>query len=208
MMRKDQSVIHTIFSLTYRKSANLFNSSTVYCMDKNKKMNNVLIKKGLLIVILGVAMTSITYAQKKKASPMKYVEQIVSNNKINIQYSSPSVKGRKIWGELVPYNEVWRTGANEATTFEVSKDCKVGGKKLPKGKYSLFTIPSTDEWTVIINSDANQWGAYKYKESKDVLRFKVKPESNSKTESFNIDVSKTGLITLAWDELKVSFEIK
>ena len=84
-----------------------------------------------------------------------------------------------IWGDLVPYGKVWRTGANEATTFETDKDIMIKEQKLPAGKYALFTIPGETEWTWIFNSVWDQWGAYKYDESKDVLRVKSTPESSS-----------------------------
>jgi hypothetical protein len=94
---------------------------------------------------------------------------VVGGTKITINYSSPKVKERTIWGGLVPYDKVWRTGANNATTIEVGENMKIGKNKMPKGTYALFTIPQKgDTWTVIINKVAKQWGAFNYKESEDL----------------------------------------
>ena len=90
-------------------------------------------------------------------------------------YSRPNVKGRKIFGEVEPYNLVWRTGANLATTLQLTDDATIEGKRVPAGLYALFTIPGENEWTVILNKTANQWGAYSYDEKTDLLRFKIKP---------------------------------
>ncbi|WP_221409113.1 DUF2911 domain-containing protein [Reichenbachiella versicolor] len=170
-------------------------------------MNLIRVNKVLVLLILGIV-TSYTLQAQKRASPMKYVDQSLGDVNLKIAYSSPSVKGRTIWGDLVPYDKVWRTGANEATVFEVSADCTVNGEKLKKGKYALFTIPNEKSWTVIINSVWDQWGAYKYDSSKDVLRFNVKPSQSSMTEAFTIAASEAGVVSLAWDKLKVSFEVK
>ena len=148
------------------------------------------------------------YAQKK-ASPPKVTTFQVGDNAVTINYSSPSKKGREIFNGLVAYGKIWRTGANEATTIEVTKDCKIGGLDLPTGKYSLFTIPSESEWTVIINKNPKQWGAYDYDQSKDVGRFKVTPTSLDETvEMLTILGSDSGVINIAWDKTQVSFSIK
>src|SRR4029077_5149846 len=92
------------------------------------------------------------------ASPAASVSQVFGLTKVNIEYHSPGVKGRTIWGNLVPYDSVWRTGANEATTIDFSTNVIIGGTKVKAGKYALFTIPGKDTWTIIINSEADQWG--------------------------------------------------
>lgn len=127
---------------------------------------------------------------------------------ITIVYHQPGVKGRKIFGGLVPYGEVWRTGANEATTFECSGDVKVGGKVLKKGKYSLFTIPNEKgNWTVIFNKTVNQWGAYDYKAADDVLRIEAKTSKADKMyERMTFNVEKFN-VELLWDNLEVEFTI-
>ncbi len=104
--------------------------------------------------------------------------------------------------------KVWRTGANEATTFEVNKAVKVEGKELPAGKYALFTIAGDDEWTIIFNKTANQWGAFKYNESDDALRVKVKPSKAPQfAEKMTFNVDKNGTVTLLWGDKKVDFKV-
>jgi hypothetical protein len=142
------------------------------------------------------------------ASPAQKANGKVGGADIAIAYSSPAVKGRTVWGELVPYGKVWRAGANEATTFETSKDIQVEGKTLPAGKYSFFTIPEQNQWTVIFNKEPKQWGAYNYKSENDILRVNVKPrKSASFNERLNYLVNKDG-ITLQWADLEVPVAIK
>jgi hypothetical protein len=156
-----------------------------------------------------------TFAQKKNETllspPATATATTADGIKITINYGAPSVKGREIWGPLVEFDKVWRTGANEATTIEVSKDVLIDGKKLPAGKYALFTIISKEgnDVTVIINKEANQWGAFKYKESEDALRFKVKSTKASDVqETMKFDVSKAGKVDFAWEKLRFSFTVK
>lgn len=117
---------------------------------------------------------------QEKASPAKVAEGTVGGSKITINYSSPAVKGRVIWGELVPLGEVWRAGANEATTFTTSKDITVQGQKLPAGTYSFFIIPGEGQSTFIFNKVAKQWGAFNYDAKEDALRVNV-PSGQSQT---------------------------
>ena len=152
--------------------------------------------------------------KEKKASPYAKAETKIEKTEISINYSSPRKKDRKLWGELVPYGLVWRTGADEATVFETSEDILIEGEPLKKGKYSFFTIPNKDEWTVIFNNEANQWGAFNYDESKDELRVKVKPvEVDNSVENMSFFLLETekmaGEIRLAWGKLivPVSFTI-
>jgi Protein of unknown function (DUF2911) len=128
---------------------------------------------------------------------------------ITINYAQPAVKGRKIWGDLVPFDKVWRTGANEATTIEFSKDVKIEGKALKAGKYALFTIPTEGgEWTIIFNKTTKQWGAYDYKEADDALRVKVKAtKAVAITERFTFEI-KDKNVTLAWENLSVGFKVE
>ena len=141
------------------------------------------------------------------ASPRKEMKGTLGEVEIVINYGSPSVKGRKIWGGLEPYDKVWRTGANEATTFEVNRNIKVQGQELPAGKYALFTIPNPEEWTVIFNQTHEQWGAYEYDEAKDVLRVKTTPKvvtQNAETMEFALDGSN---IILSWELLSIPIGI-
>ena len=148
-----------------------------------------------------------------RPSPPAEATATIGDLKVKINYSQPGVKGRKVWGELVPYGKIWRTGANEATTIEVSRDCKVAGKMLRAGKYALFAIPGEQNWTFVFNTVADQWGAYKYDESKDALRIaEVKPGKSSEfNERLKFDAKASGdegEITLSWENLKVSFPIR
>lgn len=161
-------------------------------------------------------LTVSTYAQKedksKRVSPPAETSVTTTDGvQITINYSSPNVKGREIWGPLVEFDKVWRTGANEATTFEVNKDVTVDGNKLPKGKYALFTVVPKEgnEVTVILNKEANQWGAFKYKQSEDAVRFKVKSTKASDVqEALKFEIEKSGKVNFAWEKLRFSFNVK
>lgn len=172
-------------------------------------MKTTLRFKAALLLIMAFVFTSAVHAQEQKiiASPRDSVSGKAGGATITINYGSPSVKGRKIWGGLVPYNQVWRTGANEATTFTTTKDIMVEGKKLPAGEYGFFAIPTATTWTLIFNSVPKQWGAFKYDASKDVLRVvvKAKPSTMHERLVYSID-SKS--FTLAWEDLKVSASVK
>lgn len=144
--------------------------------------------------------------KQKRQSPPAAMSHTIGEAKITIKYSQPSTKGREIYGELVPYGEVWRTGANEATTFTTDKDISIDGKTVAAGTYALFTIPGEKEWTIILNSDANQWGAYKYDQEKDVLRFTTKPASIKMTETMTFH-SKDNMIYLDWAETRVPITV-
>jgi hypothetical protein len=147
--------------------------------------------------------------KSKRPSPPAKVTETVNGKNLIIDYSRPSVKGRKIFGDLEPYGKVWRTGANEATTFEVDKDVTIDGKALLKGKYALFTIPTETEWTVIFNKEPNQWGAYKYDEKKDALRIKVAAKAPAKPiELMTISADKSGVVTIGWETKEVSFKVQ
>ncbi len=146
--------------------------------------------------------------KSKRPSPPAEVKQMVEQTTVQINYSQPAVKEREVWGGLVPYGKIWRTGANEATTFEVSDDVKIEGQSLPAGKYALFTIPDKEEWTIIFNSEAGQWGAYNYDVDKDVLRVKVKPVKSPKfMERMTFDISKKGKVSLMWENIEVAFNV-
>lgn len=170
--------------------------------------------KAVLFLVLACMFTTATWAQmpttkpsKAVASPRDSVSAIVNGATITINYGSPSVKGRKIWGDLVPYDAVWRTGANEATRFTTDKDINVEGKTLPAGTYGFFAIPGKSSWTIIFNSVARQWGAFKYDSSKDVLRVTVTPQTIAKHERLIYTIDANGF-NLIWDELKVPVSIK
>lgn len=146
-------------------------------------------------------------AGKPIASPRDSVTRVIKGATVTINYGSPSVKGRAIWGGLVPYNEVWRVGANAATTFTTDKDIWVEGKKLPAGEYGFFAIPTSTTWTIIFNSIPNQWGAFKYDAGKDVLRVKVTPVVSAKMHERLIYVLDSGGFSLKWEKLSVPVKI-
>jgi hypothetical protein len=150
--------------------------------------------------------------KKVRVSPKAGVFQTIGITDVNVSYSRPGVKNRKIWGELVPYNKVWRAGADEATKITFSTDVIIEGKKLPAGSYGFFAIPGENEWTLIFNKVSDQWGAFTYNESEDALRIKVKPVSNSNHDwllySFTDMTSTTAQLNLIWEKLKVSFKIE
>jgi hypothetical protein len=131
---------------------------------------------------------------------------------MKITYSRPGVKNRAIWGELVPLNEVWRTGANEATEFETSDAIQVAGQQLPAGSYSFFTIPAKDEWTIVFSKAKGAWGSFDYTEKNDALRIKVKPQSAPHEEwmSFSFDnlTPAGGELALRWEKVRVAVPIQ
>lgn len=140
------------------------------------------------------------------SSPFVELKGALQGAQVTLQYSAPSVKGRTIWDGLVPYGKVWRTGANEATTFETDRDIVIQGQPLPAGKYALFTIPGESEWIWIFNAVWDQWGAYKYEASNDVLRVSVSPEKSSVSHEqmkFELDQD---TVTLYWENIAVSFK--
>jgi hypothetical protein len=147
-------------------------------------------------------------AQNAKPSPASTATGKAGDATVTINYGAPSVKGRKIWGELVPFGKVWRTGANDATTFEIDTDVKIEGQALAKGKYALFTIPEENEWTIIFNKNPKQWGSYSYKQEEDVLRVKVKAgKSSTFNEKLAYEVS-GNKVFIRWENAEVAFKVK
>lgn len=149
-----------------------------------------------------------TACAQRPSPAAKVSETTASGVKISIDYSQPAVKGRTIGKEIATYGKVWRTGANEATVFEVSKAVKVEGKSLPAGKYSLYTIPGENQWTVMINKSWNQSGT-EYDQGQDAMRFTLKPgKSASFTERMTFMIAKSGLVSLIWGDHQVNFNVK
>jgi hypothetical protein len=164
-----------------------------------------------LVGILTLLFVSNTFGQLNlpRESQRAEVSQTVGDVRISLVYHRPNTKARKVWGELVPFGKVWRTGANEATVFEISRDVTVNGKPLPAGKYSLHTIPNKDEWTIIFNKTWNQWGSFNYDEKQDALRVTVKPEKTNfqETLSYNFEnvTANTTQVAIIWEKVKVPF---
>jgi hypothetical protein len=164
----------------------------------------------IAILFMAVFTTSVTVAQDKKpASPPATATGTINGAAITIEYSSPFVKGRTIWGDLIPYGKVWRAGANKTTTFETSKNIKVEGKELVAGKYTFFVIPEKDgKATLIFNKEIKDLNPYNYDESKDALRVTVSTKKAPKlTESLMYNVNKSN-VTLTWEHTEIPFSIK
>ncbi|WP_346236200.1 DUF2911 domain-containing protein [Niabella insulamsoli] len=168
-------------------------------------------KKFLLLSFSLIAVLFVTAQDKAPKSPPATTKAaLASGAVVTINYSQPSVKGRTIGKDLEPLpGQVWRTGANKATVFEVSKDVKVEGKDLPAGKYALFTLVDGKTWTIIFNKTWDTWGAFKYKEAEDVLRINVMAEkAPAFSEKLNITAADDGNVTLLWGDNKVDFMVK
>jgi len=160
------------------------------------------------MLIATIFFTALVSAQDKKpASPSATATGEINGAKITINYSSPFVKGRTIWGELVPYGKVWRAGANAPTTIETDKALKIEGKELAAGKYAIYVIPENGSATVIFGKDPKM-GAHNYNESEDALRVNVKTKkSASMNESLVYKINKKD-ITLSWDNLDIPVSVK
>jgi hypothetical protein len=201
-----------------------------------KIKNRMAIPYALAAVVL-LALPAVNSAQLRlpRASPKASVSQTIGVTDISITYNRPAVKGRKIWGEvntqisgestlddaskrpadapLVPFGHVWRTGANEATQISFSDDVLVNGKPLAAGTYSLHTIPNRDQWTIIFNSVANQWGSFNYDPKNDALRITAKPlaaADNQEYLEFRLEpkTESSVVATIAWEKIRVPFTIE
>ena len=163
----------------------------------------------LSLCALGSARAEIKLPQ---ASPGAAVKTVVGITDVTIDYHRPGVKGRKIWGELVPYGQVWRLGANEATTITFADPVRVQGRDVPAGKYGLFAIPGQDKWTLILNKRSQQWGAYFYKAEEDLLRFDVQPQTGPFTEWMAFEITPAGngkvVVEMAWENLRLPFTVE
>ena len=171
-------------------------------------------KKLFLLTILLCVLSVGAFAQLNlpRESNRAAISQTIGDTVVSIVYHRPNVKARKVFGgELVPYGKVWRTGANEATTFEISNDVKINGQVLPKGKYSLHSIPTETEWTIIFNKTADQWGSYEYDAKQDALRVTAKPQTAGFHETMGLEFENikgsTADVVIVWDKLKVPFTI-
>ncbi|HXU32009.1 MAG TPA: DUF2911 domain-containing protein [Thermoanaerobaculia bacterium] len=172
------------------------------------------------LIALAIATTAVTAANAQtsqlfapRPSPGASVSQTIGLTDVTIRYSRPGVKGRKIWGALVPYGEVWRTGANENTTITFSTAVKVEGKEIPAGTYGVQTIPNQKEWTLILSKDADEWGAFSYKPEDDAMRATVTPvegmHAKERMEFYFDDLTDTSAtVKLVWEKLVVPFKIE
>jgi len=149
---------------------------------------------------------------KPRPSPLGLVTMKFEDSYVKITYGRPHMRGRKIFGDLVPYGQVWRTGANEATEITLSKNVKINGDEVAAGTYTIFTIPNEKKWTLILNSELGQWGAYRYNPDLDVYKFELDARENETAyEAFTIEFeqkTKTTNILLLWERARVSIPIE
>ena len=190
----------------------------------------------LLLAVSAAAETARAQVRLPRPSQKATVMQTVGVTDVTITYSRPGVKGRTIWGDppagapagtatlddgrarpkdavIVPYGHVWRAGANEATQFAVTDDVLINGQPLKAGTYSLHAIPGKDEWTIIFNSDAGQWGSFSYDDKKDVLRVKAKPQPSAESQEwlqYTVDPvgENSARVNLRWEKLTVPFTVE
>jgi hypothetical protein len=168
-------------------------------------------KRIALSVFLSILITVSAFAQSKPSPAASATCDLGGGKAVKTDYSSPRMKGRKIYGELVPFGQVWRTGANEATTFVTNADVVVGGKTVPAGSYTIFTVPNADKWTLIINKKTGEWGIpYKY-ESDELARVDMKVSKLPKpVENFTISYEKSGsgcTMHIDWETTRASVDI-
>jgi hypothetical protein len=187
--------------------------STQICNDTEVLIKEkLMLKRVVLLVALAVTVSGLGLAQQdksKRPSPAAQAQCRFSDAKtITVDYSSPRMKGRKIFGELVPYGEVWRTGANEATTFVTNANLTAEGKDIPAGSYTIFSVPAQDSWTLIVSKKTGEWGIpYKY-ESEELARvpMKVSPTPGP-VENFTIAFDQSGgacTMQLSWENAQAS----
>ena len=174
-----------------------------------------MLKKPVFAVVLVLGLCVLSSAQQdksKRPSPPAQAQCKFSDGKtITVDYSSPRMKGRKIFGGLVPYGEVWRTGANDATTFVTTANVSIEGKDVPAGSYSIFTIPEQDKWTLIVNKQTGEWGVpYKY-EANELARLPMQAsKTSSPVENFTISFNQSGsacTLQMSWENTQASVQV-
>lgn len=175
-------------------------------------MKKIMFSLALAIGLMGAAQDAKSQLKLPSASTKQSLTQELGIGTIELNYQRPSARGREIFGQLVPFGEVWRTGANDATAITFSTDVQIEGKPLPAGTYGLFTIPGEKEWTIIFNKNSEQWGAYTYEQADDVLRVVVPTHTvNTPLETFTIsfdDVLEQSLtVSLAWANQRAAFQV-
>lgn len=165
-----------------------------------------------VLMMLFLSAASVSAQDLPQPSPRATVSQVVGLTDISLIYSRPGVKGRVIWGGLVPYNKMWRTGANAATTISFSDGVKINGQNLPAGTYSLFTIPAESQWTVIFNKNSKLSGTSGYDEKEDALRIQVKPQAAEFEERMSFSFmnlqDNSATVALRWEKLAVPFTVE
>lgn len=190
------------------------NAHNGYLTHYGSLLNRMKVFRNITIVVALVAISDISLSQQPLLSPRDSVEISFNGIKISVNYGRPSMRGRKIMGGLVPFNKWWRTGANEATAFITQADLVLGGKYIPKGSYTLYTMPSAKQWKLIINKQTGQWGTV-YKPELDFVRIPLKKKLlKNAVEQFTITIEKTGkntgILRLVWEktDVYVNFQVK
>ena len=170
-------------------------------------------KSALLSLVVLLSLVSVAQQKKPPLSPRRSADHTFADaKKVTIDYGSPSIRGRKIMGDLVPYGKVWRTGANEATGFVTDTNLTIGGTSVPAGKYTIYTLPGETGWQLIVNKQTGQWGT-EYSQPQDLARIPMKMESlNSPVEQMTFSFEKTGPdsanLVLEWEKTKLSVPLK
>ena len=170
------------------------------------------ITRRILLTSLAPSLGAIVWAQQQRKSPHESTSGAIAGKKITVEYGRPYKKGRKIFGGLEPLGKVWRTGADEATTFTTEADLMVGEIHVPAGTYSLFTIPDDGSWTLVLNKTAKQWGAFNYDQGQDLGRTPMKVSSvAAPLEQLTISIEplsgKNGILKVAWDQTVATADI-
>ena len=172
----------------------------------------VMLVRAMCAVLALLCASASSRADEKRASPHEETSATVGGKKITISYGRPYKKGREVWGALVPWDQVWRTGADEATTLTTDGDITIGDLKVPKGTYALFTVPSQKkDWQLVVNKTAKQWGAFKYDAKDDLGRTNLKTGSGAElVEQLTIAIvpdGKKATLKIAWDTVVASAAI-
>ncbi|MBX2966382.1 MAG: DUF2911 domain-containing protein [Cyclobacteriaceae bacterium] len=166
----------------------------------------------LFVLLASAGVAEAQQAVKPRPSPTAIVTVRYKDTYLKLTYSQPHKRGREVFGKLVPFNEVWRTGANEATEFTITKDAYIGGNLVPAGTYSLFTIPTPEKWTIIINKENGLWGSYNYNPKLDLVRFDIPVTENTVAyEAFTITLDHRNNVAdllLVWDKTKIVIPIQ
>ncbi len=176
-------------------------------------MNAMTRARKIAVLVAGLALvmaTAVVAAPRgddsKRKSKNGKAEGTAGGAQVTVEYGRPQVAGRKVWGALVPYGQVWRAGADEATTISFDKDVRIEGKPLAAGRYALFLVPSEGDWTVVFNKTADQWGAFKYDSAQDALRVTVKPKAVPMVEALEYAVA-GDRVEMRWENLAVGFAV-
>jgi hypothetical protein len=165
--------------------------------------------KGLLpILLIAVGCLSCGSQKKERPSPLRADSVVFNTHLLRVDFSSPAVKSREIWGELVPYDHLWRTGANDASTFFTSGPIKIQGYQIDSGKYAIFTIPGKNQWQLILNENWNQWGTYNYDSTLDVARIKVTPRMNAEFSERLKFYFENDSLKFNWEKLGFSLSLE